>query len=88
MILLLPPILQLRFHKNVKINLPSKCSIIIDMFSSHPSLFVPVANPDAAKLITAIRDQTEGTPPHMVYVLDIVSVRFGGSFTAEVRQEL
>lgn len=58
------------------------------MFSSHPPLAVPAANPDAAKLITAIRDQTEGTPPHMVYVLDIVSVRFGGYFTAEVRAEL
>lgn len=38
-------------------------------------------NPDAQKLIDAIRDQTSGTPPHMVYVLDIVSVRFGGFFT-------
>ena len=49
---------------------------------------VPASNPDANKLIEAIRDQTEGTPPHFVYVIDIVSVRFGGYFTAEVRAEL
>jgi hypothetical protein len=59
------------------------------MFSSAPSVFgavVPPPNPDAQKLIDAIRDQVAGTPPHMVYVIDIVSVRFGGYFTAEVRQ--
>lgn len=49
---------------------------------------VPAPNPDAQKLIDTIRDQVAGTPPHMVYVLDIVSVRFGGYFTAEIRQEL
>ena len=49
---------------------------------------VPASNRDADKLIAAIRDQTEGTPPHLVYVIDIVSVRFGGYFTREVRQEL
>lgn len=56
---------------------------------SAPSIFAPVvppANPDAQKLIDAIRDQTSGTPPHLVYVLDIVSVRFGGYFTAEIKQ--
>lgn len=47
---------------------------------------VPAPSPDAQKLIDAIRDQVAGTPPHMVYVLDIVSVRFGGYFTAEIRQ--
>ena len=36
---------------------------------------------DAHKLITAIKDQTEGVPPHLVFVIDIVSVRFGGYFT-------
>lgn len=36
-------------------------------------------------LIQAIRDQTSQIPPHMVYVIDIVSVRFGGYFTPEIR---
>ena len=49
---------------------------------------VPAPNADSHKLVTAIRDQTEGTPAHMVYVIDIVSVRFGGYFTADVRAEL
>lgn len=52
------------------------------MFASSLLDSVPPPNPDAAKLIAAIRDQVEATPPHMVYVLDIVSVRFGGYFTA------
>lgn len=60
------------------------------MFSSAPRIGnngpIPPSNPDANKLIAAIRDQTEGTPPHLVYVIDVVSVRFGGYFTAEVRQ--
>jgi hypothetical protein len=60
--------------------------------SSFPSIFAPAPpvapNPDAQKLIDAIRDQIAGTPPHMVYVLDIVSVRFGGYFTPEIRLEL
>lgn len=61
------------------------------LFAAPGSIFgapPPPANPDAQKLIDAIRDQVAGTPPHMVYVLDIVSVRFGGYFTAEIRQEL
>ena len=49
---------------------------------------IPASNTDSQKLITAIRDQTEGVPPHMVYVIDIVSVRFGGYFTADVKAEL
>ena len=44
---------------------------------SHPV----IPPPEYQKLIDAIRDQTAGTPPHMVYVIDIVSVRFGGYFT-------
>lgn len=47
---------------------------------------VPPPNPDAQKLIDAIRDQTDGTPPHMVYVIDIVSVRFGGYFTDDIKR--
>ncbi len=62
------------------------------MFASYsaPSIFAPIVppNPDAQKLVDAIRDQTSGTPPHMVYVIDIVSVRFGGYFTPEVKAEL
>lgn len=50
-----------------------------------PALF---PRPDAHKLVDAIRDQTSGTPPHMVYVIDIVSVRFGGYFTPEIKAEL
>ena len=46
---------------------------------------IPAPNSNAQKLIDAIRDQTEGVPPHMVYVIDIVSIRFGGYFTADVR---
>lgn len=49
---------------------------------------VPPPNADSQKLVQAIRDQTDGVPPHMVYVIDIVSVRFGGYFTADVRAEL
>lgn len=48
------------------------------MFSS--SVPVP-SSTDAQKLIDAIRDQTDGVPTHLVFVLDIVSVRFGGYFT-------
>lgn len=51
--------------------------------SSVPST-IP-SNSEAIKLINAIRDQTDGTPPHLVYVIDIVSVKFGGYFTPEVR---
>ena len=40
---------------------------------------------EAKKLIDAIRDQTEGVPNHLVFVLDIVSVRFGGYFTPEIK---
>lgn len=47
---------------------------------------VPPPNTDSQRLITAIRDQIDGTPPHMVYVIDIVSVRFGGYFTQDIRQ--
>jgi hypothetical protein len=47
---------------------------------------IPAPNDDAAKLIKAIKDQVEGTPAHFVYVLDIVSVRFGGYFTTEIKQ--
>lgn len=49
---------------------------------------VPPPNADSKKLVDSIRDQTDGIPPHMVYVIDIVSVRFGGYFTTEVKQEL
>jgi hypothetical protein len=49
-----------------------------------PPLILPT--PDSQKLVNAIRDQTEGTPPHLVYVIDIVSVRFGGFFTTDIRQ--
>ncbi len=38
-------------------------------------------NAESLKLITAIRDQTDGIPPHLVFVIDIVSVKFGGHFT-------
>lgn len=43
---------------------------------------------EAKKLIDAIRDQTEGVPNHLVFVLDIVSVRFGGFFTPEIKAEI
>lgn len=43
---------------------------------------------DAQKLINAIRDQTDGVPNHLVFVLDIVSVRFGGYFTPEIKREI
>jgi hypothetical protein len=32
-------------------------------------------------LIKAIKNSTEDVPTNMVYVIDIVSVRFGGFFT-------
>jgi hypothetical protein len=51
------------------------------LLSPGPFSFPSVASTHAQKLIDAIRDQTSGTPPHMVYVIDIVSVRFGGYFT-------
>lgn len=54
--------------------------------SSVPST-IP-SNPDSHKLITAIRDQIGDTPPHLVYVIDILSVKFGGYFTPEIRAEL
>ena len=53
-----------------------------------PSSFPLVPSTDSQKLIHAIRDQTSGTPPHIVYVIDIVSVRFGGYFTPEIKAEL
>ena len=43
---------------------------------------------DSAKLIEAIRDQTDGTPNNMVFVIDVVSVRFGGYFTPEIKAEI
>lgn len=43
------------------------------------------SSPEAEKLILAIKDQTDGVPPHLVFVLDIVSVRFGGYFTPEIK---
>lgn len=51
---------------------------------------IPVApivpsSPDAKKLIDAIRDQTDGVPAHLVFVIDVVSVRFGGYFTPEIK---
>jgi hypothetical protein len=47
------------------------------------------SNPvESNKLITAIRDQIGDTPAHLVYVIDIVSVKFGGYFTPEIRAEL
>lgn len=45
-------------------------------------------SPDSIKLIEAIRDQTDGVPPHLVFVIDIVSIRFGGYFTPEIKAEL
>lgn len=45
----------------------------------------PPASSDSQKLINAIRDQTDGVPPHLVFVLDIVSVRFGGYFTHDIK---
>jgi hypothetical protein len=57
------------------------------MFGVAPTTFslggtstVPTS-PDAHKLIEAIRDQTSGVPTNLVFVLDIVSVRFGGYLT-------
>jgi hypothetical protein len=59
--------------------------ILISMFgvsATIPSTSISVpASLDAQKLIDAIRDQTDGVPNHLVFVLDIVSVRFGGYFT-------
>jgi hypothetical protein len=52
-------------------------------FGSFPST-IP-SNSESDKLIAAIRDQIADTPPHLVYVIDIVSVKFGGYFTPEVR---
>lgn len=56
------------------------------MFGSGSGLFAPTttipSNPLSDKLIAAIRDQIGDTPPHLVYVIDIVSVKFGGYFTA------
>ena len=43
---------------------------------------------DSDKLIAAIRDSTEAVPTGMVFVIDIVSVRFGGKFTPEIKAEL
>lgn len=40
---------------------------------------------DSQKLIDAIRDQTDGVPAHLVFVIDIVSVRFGGYFTPHIK---
>ncbi len=60
------------------------------MFASSilPASTIP-SNPAASdKLIAAIRDQIADTPPHLVYVIDIVSVKFGGYFTPEIRAEL
>lgn len=52
------------------------------MFSSAIASSVPMpSSPDAYKIIDAIRDQTDGVPHHLVFVIDIVSVRFGGYFT-------
>lgn len=49
------------------------------------SIFAPSTIPsnpvESNKLITAIRDQIGDTPAHLVYVIDIVSVKFGGYFT-------
>lgn len=61
----------LYFHEDIN-------CIINKMFSS--SVPVP-SSTDAQKLIDAIRDKTDGVPTHLVFVLDIVSVRFGGYFT-------
>lgn len=48
------------------------------------SIPVPIS-PDAYKIVDAIRDQTNGVPAHLVFVIDVVSVRFGGYFTAEIK---
>jgi hypothetical protein len=56
------------------------------MFSSaSPAIALVPTSPDAHKIIDAIRDQTDGVPNHLVFVLDIVSVRFGGYFTSEIK---
>lgn len=55
--------------------------------ASLPSIPVPTS-PDAYKIIDAIKDQTDGVPPHLVFVIDVVSVRFGGYFTPEIKAEL
>jgi len=53
------------------------------MFASSPfGSLVPPSNSESHLLISAIKDQTDGIPPHLVYVIDIVSVKFGGYFTA------
>jgi hypothetical protein len=50
------------------------------------STAIPVpSSPDAYKIIDAIRDQTDGVPAHLVFVIDIVSIRFGGYFTPEIK---
>ncbi len=53
-----------------------------------PSPSIPLSSPDAHKLVDAIRDQTSGVPNHLVFVIDIVSVRFGGYFTPEIKAEI
>jgi hypothetical protein len=57
------------------------------MFGFGSPIFSPVlpGNTESQKLIAAIRDQIGDTPPHLVYVIDIVSVKFGGYFTADVK---
>jgi len=51
---------------------------IILEFGSGSGLFAPTttipSNPLSDKLIAAIRDQIGDTPPHLVYVIDIVFV--------------
>jgi hypothetical protein len=44
-------------------------------------MFISPISSEAKKLIDAIKDQTNGVPNHLVFVIDIVSVRFGGYFT-------
>jgi len=57
------------------------------MFATIPASTVPISA-EAQKLIDAIKDQTDGVPRHLVFVIDIVSVRFGGYFTPEIKAEI
>jgi hypothetical protein len=44
-------------------------------------MFIAPVSSEVKKIIDAIRDQTNGVPNNLVFVIDIVSVRFGGYFT-------
>jgi len=61
------------------------CQIVLLVYKFFVNIKSMLGIGEPKDLLNALRNQTKDTPPDMVYVIDVLSVRFGGYFTPEIR---